>query len=197
MKRIASIRRLSEHGSPVWYDDHVSFMPEMDSPKQHSHPSLPYNYPNYTSCKKEMDLQYGIPPDHFLQLPLLESPKMLQPQTSMSCNPLPTSYGPAGLNLNPGSNFLSQDIHQTIDHNFHSMFRNSSDQQSGDQVTDWRVLDKFVASQLSQEETSKGNDAFPGNDESNLIARNLINKQEMAPENASTSSSSCQIDLWK
>ncbi|KAL0304762.1 UNVERIFIED_CONTAM: NAC domain-containing protein 7 [Sesamum calycinum] len=169
----------------------------MDSPKQHSHPSLPYNYPKYTSCKKEMDLQYGIPPDHFLQLPLLESPKMLQPQTSMSCNPLPTSYGPAGINLNPGSNFLSQDIHQTIDHNFHSMFRNNSDQQSGDQVTDWRVLDKFVASQLSQEETSKGNDTFPGNDESNLIARNLINKQEMAPENASTSSSSCQIDLWK
>ncbi|KAL0304138.1 UNVERIFIED_CONTAM: NAC domain-containing protein 7 [Sesamum radiatum] len=169
----------------------------MDSPKQHSHSSLPYNYPNYTSCKKEMDLQYGIPPDHFLQLPLLESPKLLQPPTSMSCNPLPTSYGPAGLNLNPGSNFLPQDIHQTLDHNFHSMFRNNSDQQSGDQVTDWRVLDKFVASQLSQEENSKGNETFHGSDESNLIARNLINKQEMAQENASTSSSSCQIDLWK
>ncbi|KAL2227199.1 UNVERIFIED_CONTAM: NAC domain-containing protein 7 [Sesamum indicum] len=171
-------------------------MPEMDSPKQHSHSSLPYNYSNYTSCKKEMDLQYGIPPDHFLQLPLLESPKMLQPPTSMSCNPLQTSYGP-GLNLNPGSNLLSQDIHQTLDHNFHSMFRNNSDQQSGDQVTDWRVLDKFVASQLSQEEISKGNDTFPANEESNLIARNLINKQEMAQEIASTSSSSCQIDLWK
>ncbi|KAK4431623.1 NAC domain-containing protein 7 [Sesamum alatum] len=159
----------------------------MDSPKQQH--SLPYNYPNYTSCKKEMDLQYGIPPDHFLQLPLLESPKIMQP--------LP-SYGPGpGLNLNPNPNPLSQDIHQTIDHNFHSMFRNS-DQQSGDhQVTDWRVLDKFVASQLSQEEISKENDTFPANEESNLIARNLMNKQQMAAENASTSSSSCQIDLWK
>ncbi|KAI3458284.1 hypothetical protein Pfo_014947 [Paulownia fortunei] len=195
-KRIATMRKLSEHDSPIWYDDQVSFIPDMDSPRQHSHPNLPYHY-SYASCKKEMDLQYGIPPDHFLQLPHLESPKMLQAQTNMSCNPMPT-YG--ALNLNPGSNlqssgFSQEHIHQALDQNFHSMFRNNSEQ-SGDQVTDWRVLDKFVASQLSQEEISKENDTFPASEESNLIARNL-NKQEMAPGNASTSSSSCQIDLWK
>lgn len=197
-KRIASTQKLSEHDSPVWYDDHVSFMPEMESPKQHSYPNLSYNYP-YTSCKKEMtNLQYGIPHDHFLQLPLLESPKVLQAQAAMSCLPVASS-GP-GLNMNPGSNllpsgFTQEHIHQTLDQNFHSVFRNNSEQ-SAEQVTDWRVLDKFVASQLSQDEISKENDTFPASEDSNLIAGDL-NKQEMAPENASTSSSSCQIDMWK
>ncbi|PIN10774.1 hypothetical protein CDL12_16632 [Handroanthus impetiginosus] len=179
-KRIATMRRLSEHDSPIWYDDQVSFMPDIDSPQQHSHHNLPYHYPYNTSCKKEMDLQYSIPPDHFLQLPLLESPKMLHPQTSNNINPMP-SY--SGLNLNPATNIMNSQEHipQPLDHNFNSM--------SADQVTDWRVLDKFVASQLSQDEISKENEAF---EESNIIGRNL-NKQEMAEENAS----SCQIDLWK
>ncbi|GFP88265.1 NAC domain-containing protein 7 [Phtheirospermum japonicum] len=161
-KRIATIRKVGERGSPVWYDDQVSFMPDMDSPRHHhshhhhQHPNdnsnLHYQYPNFNTPprKKEMGLQYPIQTDHhhFLQLPNLESP----------------------------------DIHQTLgDHNFQSMFSNSSEQ-SGDQMTDWRVLDKFVASQLSQDEISKD-----------------LDKQELmaALENASTSSSSCQIDLWK
>lgn len=182
-KRIATTQKLSEHDSPVWYDDHVSFMPDMESPKQHSYnPNLSYNnYPYTNSCKKEMALHYGIPPDHFLQLPLLETPKVLQP--------------PAGLNINPVGNLQPEHVQQTLDHNFHSVFRNNGEQ-SGEQVTDWRVLDKFVASQLSQEEISKENETFPASEGSNLIAGDL-NKQEMAPENASTSSSSCQIDLWK
>ncbi|KAK6132159.1 hypothetical protein DH2020_034084 [Rehmannia glutinosa] len=182
-KRIATVRKFNDRDSPIWYDDQVSFMPDMDSPTQHSHPNLSYtHYPTYNSCKKEMDLQYGIPTDHhFLQLPNLESPKLLHPQTT---NPMP-SYGP-GLNLNPQSLVLSQDIHQTLgEQNLHSMFGNNNEQSSGDQVTDWRVLDKFVASQLSHEENSKENNG-------NFHAKNL-NMQEMAPENAS----SCQIDLWK
>lgn len=193
-KRIATTQKLSEHDSPVWYDDHVSFMPDMESPKQHSYnPNLSYNnYPYTNSCKKEMALHYGIPPDHFLQLPLLESPKVLQAAAGMSCRPL---------NINPVTNLQSpgfnQDhVHQTLDQNFHSVFRNNGEH-SGEQVTDWRVLDKFVASQLSQEEVSKENETFPASEDSNLINAGELNKQEMAPENASTSSSSCQIDLWK
>ncbi|KAG6422599.1 hypothetical protein SASPL_119177 [Salvia splendens] len=117
-KRIATTQKMSEHDSPMWYDDHVSFM---ESPKQHSYnPNLPY--------KKEMSFPYG--PDHFLQLPLLESPKVLQPPPS-----------------NPDY--------------FH--------------VTDWRVLDKFVASQLSHEDVPKENEGGELN----------------------SSSSCCQIDLWK
>lgn len=189
-KRIAATQKLSDHDSPVWYDDHVSFMPDMESPKQHSYnPNLSYNnYPYTNSCKKEMPLHYGIPPDHFLQLPLLESPKVLQPAAAaISCRPLTSLHSPG---------FAQEHLQQTLDHNFHSVFRNNGEH-SAEQVTDWRVLDKFVASQLSQEEVSKENETFPASEDSNLIAGEL-NKQEMAaPENASTSSSSCQIDLWK
>ncbi|KAK4489440.1 hypothetical protein RD792_005249 [Penstemon davidsonii] len=174
-KRIATTRKFNEQDSPIWYDDQVSFIPNMDSPKQqHPHTNLPYNNYHYTSSKKEiMDLQYGsiIPPDHFLQLPLLESPKMIQAQSPM------TSFGP-GL-VNPISNLQP------------------SSENIFDQVTDWRVLDKFVASQLSQDEISKENNTFCKSDiEESMIARNMIEK-EIAVEKASTSSSSCQVDLWK
>lgn len=183
-KRIATTQKLSEHDSPVWYDDHVSFMPEMESPKQQHHSysqSLSYNnYNSYaannSSCKKEMAaLQYAVAPDHFLQLPLLESPKVLHP-------PQPQHSSAAALtiaNLQAAAGFGQQ----TLDQNFHSVFRNS--EQPAEQVTDWRVLDKFVASQLSTEEVSKENDGFAAVEE--------MSKQE----NASTSSSSCQIDMWK
>lgn len=177
---------MGEHDSPIWYDDQVSFMQDMDSPNQHSHSNLQYPYPNYNSCKKELDLQCGITPDHFFQLPLLESPKV-------------ASF--TGLNMNIGSNFLhpsglnQEQIHY-IDQNFHSMFKNNGEN-SNDQVTDWRVLDKFVASQLSQEEISKENETFPVVEDSNMIARNL-EKPELALDNASNStSSSCQIEMWK
>ncbi|KAG6425718.1 hypothetical protein SASPL_116164 [Salvia splendens] len=113
-KRIATTQKMSEHDSPVWYDDHVSFMESS----------------NLSYYKKEMSLPLRYGQDHFLQLPLLESPnKVVQ---------------------NPD-----------LDHNFH--------------VTDWRVLDKFVASQLSHEELSKENEGGEFN----------------------VTTSSCQIDLWK
>ncbi|KAL3834611.1 hypothetical protein ACJIZ3_009347 [Penstemon smallii] len=173
-KRIATTRKFNEYDSPIWHDDQVSFMPSMDSPKQqHPQTNLPYNNYHYTSSKKELDLQYGsiIPPDHFLQLPLLESPKLIQAQSPM------TSFGPSL--VNPISNLQP------------------SSENIFDQVTDWRVLDKFVASQLSQDEISKENDTFCKSDiEENLIARNMIEK-EIAVEKASTSSSSCQVDMWK
>ncbi|KAL6541744.1 hypothetical protein OROGR_011230 [Orobanche gracilis] len=183
-KRIPTMQRLGERDSPIWYDDQVSFMADI-------------GYPYNTSGKKEeMNLQYAIRPDHFLQLPNLESPNLLHPQTSMA---LP-SY--VALNTNPGSNlqslWLSQDIHQTSgDLIVQSMFTNNAEPYSVDQITDWRVLDKVVASQLSQNEISKENETnFHAGQESILITNNL-NKREMVPENASGSSSSCQIDLWR
>ncbi|KAL3647460.1 hypothetical protein CASFOL_008428 [Castilleja foliolosa] len=159
-KRIATIRKPGERGSPVWYDYQVPFMPDNN---------LHYQYPNFN--KKEMDLQYPITSDHhFLQLPNLESPKLMQQQM------------PA-LNMNPGRNF-SQDIYRTLgDQNLESMFVSNSEQ-CRDQMTDWRVMDKFVASQLSQDEVSKENETF---DEPGFMGKSL-DKQEL----------SCQIiDLWK
>lgn len=195
---------MSEHESPVWYEDHVSFMPEMDSPKQNSQSTImmSHQYHNTAFCKKELENnlnhQYQIAPHHFLQLPLLENPKLLF-QTSNSSMPL---YG---------SNFQSSSltheehsIQQNQDQKFQPIFMsNNYDEQAVDQMTDWRVLDKFVASQLSHEDVSKENEysnspngVFHSGDQLNAIVKHL-SKDDAASEIASTSTSTCQIDLWK
>ncbi|XVF49347.1 hypothetical protein PTKIN_Ptkin04bG0004400 [Pterospermum kingtungense] len=213
-KRITQMRKMSEHESPCWYDDQVSFIPDLDSPKQTSQSNMAYHLPY--SCKKELDLQYQVPHEHYLQLPLLESPKLLQtPAGAVSCN----SMAAFGLDMNNASTALQsssltqeENIQQTHDqqHPLHALYGNISNnhEQAVDQaVTDWRVLDKFVASQLSQEEVAKENNysssasasnVFHSSDQqTNLLIRHL-NKQDMVPgNNAPTSTSICQIDLWK
>ncbi|KAL6531228.1 hypothetical protein OROHE_014297 [Orobanche hederae] len=205
-KRIASTQRLSEHDSPIWYDDHVSFMPEMESPKQQQERRYSYSnnnnlssyQNNYLYNNKDLNLHYTtIPSDHhFLhQLPLLESPKMLHdPQQQQQQSGGVPSFGPA---LNMNNHHARNNDLQTQGQNSQSVFKNT-DISGDDQVTDWRLLDKFVASQLSHDEISKVNDnTFQGgHEDSNLIPGDL-NKQAMVHENASTSSSSCQIDMWK
>ncbi|MCD7467012.1 hypothetical protein HAX54_004183 [Datura stramonium] len=177
-KRMGSTRKESEQ---ELYDnnDQVSFMPDnMDSPKQQH------------LCKKEEldNLHYQIPqppPPHqqFLQLPLLESPnnKFLLPCTSISVL--------FGVNVNNGSSNLQHSSSSVLTREHDHPTYN---ERVADQVTDWRVLDKFVASQLSQEEVSKENDHY-----SNTLhaAATDLNKQEITlAENNSTASS---IDLWK
>ncbi|CAI9092059.1 OLC1v1027206C1 [Oldenlandia corymbosa var. corymbosa] len=155
-KRIATMRKVSEHESPIWYDDHVSFMADMDSPKQPSLSNLACQYPY--PCKKEINnnMHYQIPPhDHFLQLPFLENaanPNKLQLPAQPGTSSV-SGYGQLGMvngiNLQSSSSMLSS-VQQE-----HYLMNNG--QSTLDQVTtDWRVLDKFVASQLmSQEEVSK------------------------------------------
>ncbi|XP_070681023.1 NAC domain-containing protein 7-like isoform X2 [Malus domestica] len=140
-KKIASMRiKMSENESPCWYDDQVSFMPELDSPGHNSSSMnmnmVPYHHlPNYP-CKKELDhLPFQVPQEHFFQLPLLGSPKLVQSSSATASS--------------------------DQDQNFHGVvYGNSSNddhQRAVDQLTDWRALDKFVASQLSQDDASKGN----------------------------------------
>ncbi|KAK2975835.1 hypothetical protein RJ640_022852 [Escallonia rubra] len=188
-KRIATMRKVCEHESPIWYDDQVSFMPDMDSPKQDSQSnSMTYQY-SY-SCKRELDLHYQIPPNHLLQLPLLESPKLLQTTATISCNSMPLY---SQLNMHQGSTFQSSSLTQDQEQ-LHQIYGSSNNSELAvDQVTDWRVLDKFVASQLSHEDASKENEYSNAAD----VYQTADDKQEMLLENASTSASSCQIDLWK
>ncbi|KAK2979695.1 hypothetical protein RJ640_027275, partial [Escallonia rubra] len=174
-KRMTTVRKMDEHDSLCWYDDQVSFMPDFDSPRRASNPYTSYH--NHYSCKQELDqLQYNIPHDQFLQLPHLESPKVPQSAASASCS----SVAPYNFERN---NAYCNNIEQGVD-----------------QVTDWRVLDKFVASQLSQEdattkEITYTNAPMPAEHINMLI--NDSKRQEMASECTSISTSSCQIDLWK
>ncbi|KAF6174723.1 hypothetical protein GIB67_008778 [Kingdonia uniflora] len=188
---------MSEQGSPCWYEEQVSFMPELDSPRRSSHPEMGYNHPLY-SCKQELELQYNIPHESFLQLPHLESPNIPPLSASVSCNSL-SAYG-----LQPSSLTQDNQMHKNHRHSMTTHYNNNNDQ-GVEQVTDWRVLDKFVASQLSQEDISKepnytntnGANIFHVSDNMTNILAQESNKQEMGSEYASTSTSSCHIDLWK
>jgi len=208
-KRIPTMPKVSEHESVCWYDDQVAFMHDLDSPKQNFQPDLGYQFPY--SCKKELDFQYQIPHDHFLQLPLLQSPKLLQSAPTLSCNSINAAYG---LHINQTSTFqsstLTQEDHvqQTHEQRFPTIYgnNNSNHEQAVDQVTDWRVLDKFVASQLSHEDVIKetnhpnaSNNTFNTSSvhAANILVRHLNKQEASVQENASTSTSSCQIDLWK
>lgn len=200
---MATVRKMGEYDSSCWYDEQVSFMPEIDSPgRRMPQPFTPYHlhYP----CKQELELQYNMSHhDAFLQLPQLESPKVPQSAASVSCN----SVVPFGYDRNNGSTLqsstLTQEEHtqQAHQQDLSSLYSNNNEQ-AVDQVTDWRVLDKFVASQLSHEEASKENNYsnaadFNVAEQMNNILANGSKRSEIAQEYASTSTSSCQIDLWK
>lgn len=207
-KRLPTMRRASEHESPIWYEDQVSFIPEIDSPDQNNsishlvHPNLQYPF---GSCKKELDhmQNYQINPDHYLQLPLLESPKLL-PSCNSSMPIYSIDINQAGsINYQPSSITNNKNIHKTQDQNVNN------------HVTDWRVLDKFVASQLlSQGDVSTKDNHYTNTEDtipsfhsqddhetSNCELITHMNKQESElptmPEDASRSISSCHIDLWK
>ncbi|KAF9614479.1 hypothetical protein IFM89_018726 [Coptis chinensis] len=195
---------MSEDDSSCWYDEQVSFMPDLESPKRVIQNNMAYRHPYL--CKQELELQYHMPHESFIQLPHLESPKFPHSAASASCNNLVAAYG---IDVNQGSNTIQsstltqeEQIEPNHQQNMNSFYNNNSEQ-AVDQVTDWRVLDKFVASQLSHEELSKeptycnSANVFHVPDHMNNILNRESSKQEIASEYASTPTSSCQIDLWK
>lgn len=169
-KKMPTMRKLDEHESACWYDDQVSFMPETGSPRRnisHAYSSYHQRFP----CKQELDLPYSMPRDPFLQLPQLESNFDRQNGSTMQ------------------SSTLTQEEHIQQSY-MNSLYGN---EQAVDQVTDWRVLDKFVASQLSQEDTIKE----PNYSNNTPVFHVVEQMKEMGGEYPSTSTSSCQIELWK
>ncbi|XP_073287523.1 NAC domain-containing protein 7-like [Primulina huaijiensis] len=145
-KRIAAtIRYDEEHDSVRWYscDDRVSFMPYFDSPKLIFHP-------HYT-CKQELESQYNIP-EHdaaFLKLPYLESPKIPPPPTVNNAH--------CGSSVDVPYGFQEERLEESnnIPMDANALYNN---QTVLEQVTDWRLLDKFVASQLSQDGVNNSNE---------------------------------------
>ncbi|XP_071707597.1 NAC domain-containing protein 7-like [Rutidosis leptorrhynchoides] len=187
-KRLPVMRRASEQ-ELMWCDDQqISFMPEIDhSPTLNNIRSNLANnvfnqYP-YGSCKQELDhiQNYQSTPDHHLQLPLLESPKLLP-----TCNSSMPIYG---IDINHGGSNSFQPSMHTQDHN-NNIQLHQGQNFNDHQVTNWRVLDKFVASQFHNQDDvlAKGNQDQLYHNEENQIT---------VPEDASNSISGCQIDLWK
>ncbi|XP_074281869.1 NAC domain-containing protein 7-like [Silene latifolia] len=212
-KKPTTMRRISEHESPYWYDDQASLMSDLDSPKQsyQSNNNILNNDLTYTRKKSEIDhnnlhnLHFQIPHQNHLihQLPLLEPSKVTNTNYNINNNNALILHG---LSQAIPSNSTQQiAVNNVNTHNAPSMV--FDDQGVFDQLTDWRVLDKFVASQLSQDnDVSKEiiNNNYSSSSltvPSGLLPGSLIdqvNKAEAStPDNASTSTSSSQIDAWK
>ncbi|KAJ0609593.1 putative transcription factor NAM family [Helianthus annuus] len=188
-KRITTVRRMDEHDSLGWYDDQVSFMPDYESPNQVSHPYTSNNsYQHQLPAKSELDeTHYNSPCEHFFPLPQLESLRFPQPAAAgVSASYTNTLQPPT---QQPNVNLLNNN--------------NNNDGEQDLQVTDWRVLDKFVASQLSNDQNAVTKANNYSNPQSLQTAEhmNLLlsdsKSDEMASEDASISTSTCQIDLWK
>lgn len=213
-KRIATIRKEGDHDQLCWYDDHqVSFMPDFDSPRRiPQQQQQQYNTTtayNNQYCKQELHelMHYNnnniSHHDPFLQLPQLESPKV-----------------PYGFVDRINTQLMAPS--PTLSTNHQIMINSSStstmyDHQQGDgvddQVTDWRVLDKFVASQLSHEDASRKQQVeatysdAPSSLQLTEQVNLLVNEHNMRQEvicsssselgNNSMSTPTSEIDLWK
>lgn len=197
-KRLTTVRKMDEHEPLCWYDDQVSFMPDFDSPSQIPQPYTPYHNHQYP-CKQELELQYYRPHERFLQLPHLESPKVpqLSAAASASCN----SVTPYGFEQ---SSTLTQEEHMQQNNQaaliINALYGSNNIEQAVDQVTDWRVLDKFVASQLSQDQVDTKEGACSNvqvAEQINMLCNDLKGPDQVASESTSISTLSCQIDLWK
>ncbi|KAG7658225.1 unnamed protein product [Arabidopsis thaliana] len=241
-KLAATVRKMGDyHSSPSqhWYDDQLSFMASeiiSSSPRQflpnhhynrhHHQQTLPCglnafnnNNPNL-QCKQELELHYNQMVQHqqqnhhlresmFLQLPQLESP-------TSNCNSDNNNNNTRNIsNLQKSSNISHEEQLQQGNQSFSSLYYDQGVEQM---TTDWRVLDKFVASQLSNDEeaaavvssSSHQNNVkidtrntgyhvideginLPENDSERVVEMG----EEYSNAHAASTSSSCQIDLWK
>lgn len=142
------------------------------------------NNPNL-QCKQELELHYNHMVQHqqqnhhlhesmFLQLPQLESP-------NSNCNSLP--YGSSNNNnntrnignLQQSANLSQEEQLQQGNQSFSSLYYDQGVEQVS---TDWRVLDKFVASQLSNEEAASAASASADQNRSKIDASNTAYQVE-------------------
>uniref|UniRef100_A0A0D9WKT8 NAC domain-containing protein n=1 Tax=Leersia perrieri TaxID=77586 RepID=A0A0D9WKT8_9ORYZ len=197
-KRLPTTRRDSEHDAPCsWYVDEdappAAFMSPMMSSRsmrggitlQEQHLQMLDNNTYYKhrdqliSNKTQQQLQQ-VPAGHHHHHHLLNTmPHELESSASFH------------------SLLVSPDHHQINMHHHAQADQLFDDMHAVDQVTttDWRVLDKFVASQLSNDDATN---KLPADyaDEGDILQVN--DKQEVATADyASTSTSSSQIDPWK
>ncbi|KAK4486402.1 hypothetical protein RD792_009076 [Penstemon davidsonii] len=130
-KMAATTRREGEHESLYPYDMEQQVSNNFMRPNNHLDSS--YHY------RREMELQYNnIPISDALflqQLPNLESPRVQHSTATM--------HVPFGISL--------QERNEIEDAYNNNAMMNEQGVLLDDEVTDWRVLDKFVASQLSQD----------------------------------------------
>ncbi|KAJ1280169.1 hypothetical protein BS78_04G211000 [Paspalum vaginatum] len=185
-KRVATVRRMGD-GPPCWFDaDHVAgFMPDLASPMHHHHPNAAaaYGCQQLYHCKPELEYHHLLPSQEaFLQqLPQLESPKP-----------------PAYIAAQGSCSFQSPDEASGYTAPLPPM--EAAYMAAGeDSVTDWRVLDKFVASQLFSHIDATAKEAgYSSNPAGAFQAAQDKQPAQEALDYASTSASGGgEADMWK
>ncbi|CAN8312056.1 unnamed protein product [Cochlearia groenlandica] len=185
-KKLAAVRRMGDYDSSPshWYDDHLSFMAsEIDTngPRR----ILP-NHHHHQHQEHQQHMPYGFNTSTYaLNNPNLQCKQEL------------------GLQYNHMQPNLAHE--EQGNQSFCSLYMTNGSDQGLDQVTDWRVLDKFVASQLSNEEAATASTSLQNNDKdtSNNVEYELEEERDqkrvsdMGEEYVASTSSNCQIDLWK
>lgn len=182
-KRVSPAQRTEDHEQPYAYDSQPSFIPEFDPPMRMNSrpPDVPFLRDILHSCKRELELRNHMPSEHHIRLPRLES------------STLTAGIYATGVSfLRNSSPAHEAQIQACIQQQMISTYNyGSTAQQASEQITDWRVLDKFVASQLSHGDTSEG-DHYPDAD----IIIQVPEKKEPIADHGSTSSSNSQAGLW-
>ncbi|KAF3493461.1 hypothetical protein DY000_02057829 [Brassica cretica] len=180
----AVIRRMGDYDSSPshWYDEQLSFMAselETNGPRR--------LVPNHHQ-QHQQPLAYGLNASAYtLTNPNLQCKQELELQYN---------------------HLQSNQVHEAQmnqgNQSFSSLYMNSGNGQTMDQVTDWRSLDKFVASQLSNEEAATASASLQNNAKDTSNVEYQIDEEkdqkrvsDMGEEYAASTSSSCQIDLWK
>ncbi|URE20816.1 No apical meristem (NAM) protein [Musa troglodytarum] len=171
-KRVPTARKASDE--LPWYDEQGSFMQDIESPKRTMpQPAMEYHHHHQLySYKREHEAL-----DH--ELPPVEPPMIFSY----------LNHGDSLQRLIFSENEAVQPRHQLQATSTDNNDENVS--QASDQVTDWRILDKFVAAQLSHDGSKKP----IYSDEDDLLQ--VADEQEVAVEFPSTSTSSCQMYPWK
>ncbi|XP_042434952.1 NAC domain-containing protein 7-like [Zingiber officinale] len=167
-----------------WYDmEQGSLVRDIDSPR-----TLPLQsaleYNRQLFYKHEKKFQYHSPQEYTYHevLPPIESP---------NSNGNYMNHGSSLRSIFSENNeAIVQPRHQLevieIDNNTENI------SQASDLVTDWRVFDKFVASQLSHDASKE---AMYSEEAEHILQ--VTEEQEVGMELPSTSTASCQIYPWK
>ncbi|XP_057832112.1 NAC domain-containing protein 7 [Cryptomeria japonica] len=189
-KRITTQRKGNDHDSGCWYEDQVNLLPELDSPNKYSQGGDHMGYQHPFTCKQELEIQYHMPHDPFLQLPQLESPKIACNASSSKRPECPIPYNNHGIETGSMEGHANAHSDQQLNNTYNE-----------EQVTDWRVLDKFVASQLSQEDHGSKDNRFSNDTiypmpDMTLLLRQSNEKQQQQQQQTDYPSNSNCDDLW-
>ncbi|CAM8933402.1 unnamed protein product [Rhodiola kirilowii] len=240
-KKLTTVQRMNEHesSSSCWFDDQVSFMPNLiESPKENNIVSYD-NRLSWYPCKKETDryhhncpriMQYytQIPHNNNQFLPII--PRLEAPNKQFLHQTKPPTPTHTTRNNNMMLVQFDEQYTGSHDHNLHheagiqnnnvndSQITSSAIVGQGSMTTDWRMLDKLVASQLiSHEDRLISDENYPnaendmfgisggdGNDHQKEDTRVISDSMQQdleyqQPESTTSASnlSTCPIDLWE